>query len=127
MFASKSSINNICKILFKTIQIVYNANVKLHKELLVVSKDISVHQKHLPILVIVVYKSLMRSNPDVMWVFYTVKSDPYDFHIGEKLYLPKANTARSRLNSLIFRETLLWNNLQTFIKISKSLTISKII
>ena len=50
MFASKCSINKICKIHFRTLQIVHNDHEKSCEELLAVSNDISVHQKHLRIL-----------------------------------------------------------------------------
>ena len=56
-----------------------------------------------------------------MWRFYTIKPVPYDLRTSEKLYLPTVNTIRSGLNSLIFRGSLLWNNLPTSIKISQSL------
>ena len=56
-----------------------------------------------------------------MWRFYTIKPVPYDLRTSEKLYLPTVNTIRSGLNSLIFRGSLLWNNLPTSIKTSQSL------
>ena len=83
----------------------YNAHDKLFEELLVVS--ISVHQKYLRILAIEVYKSLMKTNLDFIWDFYTIKPVPYDLRTGEKLNLPKVNTTRYGLNSLIFRGSLL--------------------
>ena len=59
MFASKSSINKICKIHFRTLQIVDNVHDKSYEDLLAVSNDVSVHQKHLRILAIEIYKSLI--------------------------------------------------------------------
>ena len=59
MFASKSSINKICKIHFRTLQIVDNVHDKSYEDLLAVSNDVSVHQKHLRILAIEVYKFLI--------------------------------------------------------------------
>ena len=107
MFPNKSSINKISKIHFRTLQILHNAHDKLYEELLAVSNDISVNQKHLPILAIKVYKSLMKTNPNFMWDFYTIKAIPCDVRTGEKLYLPTVNTKRYGLNSLIFRGSLL--------------------
>ena len=63
----------------------------------------------------------MKTNPDFIWDFYTVTSVPYDLRTGEKLYLPAFNTTRFGLNSIIFRGSLLWNNLPTSINISQSL------
>ena len=66
MFPNKSSNNKICKIHFKILQTVHNVLDKSYEELLAVSNDITVHQKHLPILAIKVYKSLVKTNPDFM-------------------------------------------------------------
>ena len=78
MFASKISINKICKIHFRTFQIGDHAHDKLYEELLPDSNDISVHQKALHILVKEVNKSLMETNLGFMWDFYTIKPLPYD-------------------------------------------------
>ena len=92
MFAGKSSIK-ICKIHFRRkLQVVRNVHGKSYEELFTVCNDISVHQKHLRILAIEVYKSLMKTNPDFMWNLYTIKLIPYDLRTGEKLYLPTVNT-----------------------------------
>ena len=104
MFACKRSINKICKIHLTTLQIVHNTHEKSQEQLLAVCNDISVHQKHLRILTIEVYKSLMEADPDLTWDFYNLKPVPYDLRAGEKLNLPIINTTRYGLNSLIFRE-----------------------
>ena len=58
MFAGKSSIAKICKIHFRTLQIVYNNYDKSYQDLLSFSSDVSIHQRHLQFLSIEVYKSL---------------------------------------------------------------------
>ena len=63
----------------------------------------------------------MKTNQGFMWDFYTIKTIPYDLRTSDKLYLPTVNTTRYDLNSLIFRGSLLWNNLPTSINISRSL------
>ena len=115
MFSNKSSINKICKIHFRTLQIVHNVYDKSHEELLAVSNDISVYQNTFA------YKSLMKTNPHFMRDFYTIRPILCDSRFGEKLYLPTVNTKRCGLNSLIFRGSLLWNNLPTSTKINQSL------
>ena len=114
MFASKSSIEKICKFYFRTLQIVDNVHGKSCEKLVAVSNDIYVYEK-LRILVIEVHKSFMKTNADFMWDFYTITP------------VPKNNTTRYGLNYLIFRESLSWNNLPTSIKISQLLLILKII
>ena len=85
MFVIKSSIIKICKTHFRTLQTVHNVHDKLYEELPVVSNDISVHQKRLRILPIVVYKCFMKTNPDLMWDLYTTKLVPHNLRSGEKL------------------------------------------
>ena len=101
MFASKISINKTSKIYFKTLQIVHSVNDKSYEELLPISNYISVHQKHLRILAIEFYKSLMKTNPDFMCDFYTINLISYDLYAGEKLDFPIINTTCYGLNSLI--------------------------
>ena len=62
MFAGKSSIAKICKIHFRTLQVIYD-NDKSYHDLLNFSNDLSIHQRHLSFLAIDVYKSLMNMNP----------------------------------------------------------------
>ena len=50
MFAGKSSIAKICKIHFRTLQIVYNNYDKSYHDLLKFSNDVSIHQRHLTFL-----------------------------------------------------------------------------
>ena len=69
MFAGKSSITKICKMDFRTLQIVYNNYDKSYQDLFYFSSDISIHQKHLQLLAIEVYKSLMNINAGFMWKF----------------------------------------------------------
>ena len=61
-------------------------------------------KEHRRILAIEVYKSSMKTNPNFMWDFYTIKPVSCDLRTGEKLYLPTVNTTPYGLNSLIFRE-----------------------
>ena len=62
MFASKTAINKILKIHYRTLQVVYSEYHKSYEELLQINKDISIHQKHLRILALEVYKSSLTQN-----------------------------------------------------------------
>ena len=46
MFAGKMAINKICKIHYRTLQVVCNNFTDLYDTLLSVNNDISIHQKH---------------------------------------------------------------------------------
>ena len=52
MFAGKTLINKICKIHHRTLQVVYDDFDKLYDELLELSRDLSIRQKHLRYLAI---------------------------------------------------------------------------
>ena len=67
----------------------------------------------------------MKTNPDFMWDFYTIKHVPYDLRTSKTLYLPTINATLSDLNSLIFRGSLLWNNLPTCLRSPKAYLMSK--
>ena len=64
MFASKTAINKILKIHYRTLQVVYNQYHKSYEELFQINKDISIHQKHLRIFALEVYKSIVRFNSE---------------------------------------------------------------
>ena len=66
MFGRKSSIAKICKIHFRTPQIVYNNYDKSYHDLLNFNNDASIHQRYLRFLVNDVYKSLMNIHPEFM-------------------------------------------------------------
>ena len=93
MFAIKSSISKICKIHLRTLQIVYNNYDKSYQDLLNFSNDISIHQKHLRLLAIEVYKSLMNINPEFMWEFFNKYPLQYNLRKGDIVYLPPARSA----------------------------------
>ena len=67
MFAGKSSIAKICKIHFRTLQVVYNNYYESYLDLFNFSNDVSIHQRHLRFLAIEVHKSLMNINLEFMW------------------------------------------------------------
>ena len=121
MFAGKSSIAKICKIHFRTLQIVYNNYDKSYQDLLNFSNDISIHQKHLRLLAIEVYKSLMNINPEFMWEFFNKNPVQYNLRKRNIVYLPPARSSSYGINSLAFRRSLLWNSLPRNVKQSHNL------
>ena len=67
MFAGKLTINKACKIHYRILQVVYSEYQKFYDKLLQINKDIiSIHQKHLRILALEVYKIVMHFNPEFM-------------------------------------------------------------
>ena len=114
IFLSKNS-----KIHHKTLKVVYQSEAP-YDELLELSNEVSVHQKHIRLLLTEVYKSIMQLNPEFMWSYFNFNNIPYSLRKGSLLHLPQANTINNGTNSLHFRACILWNNLQAKIKSSTS-------
>ena len=108
MFAGKLSIAKICKIHFRTLQIVYNNYDKSYHDLLNFSNNVSIHQKHLRFLTIGVYNSRMNINPEFMWEFFNKNPVQYNLRKRDSLS-PTCHILLYGINSLAFRESLLWN------------------
>ena len=66
MFAGKTAIRMICKIHYRTLQVVYNNFTDLYDALLSISNDMSIYQKYLRCLAVQVYKARVEINPEFM-------------------------------------------------------------
>ena len=115
MFAGKTLISKVQKIHFRTLQVVYNTYEKSYNELLILNRDISIHQKHLHFLATEVYKSI-NLNPQFMWNYFNFSTLTYKLRKGNKVNLPETRTCHYGINSLLFRGALLWNNLPGNVK-----------
>ena len=107
------------KIHHKTLKVIYQSN-KTYEELLELSETVSIHQRHLRFLVSEVYKSTSYLNPKFMCSFFTHKEIPYNLRKGQVLSLPSARSTFYGTNSVHFRGSLIWNNLPSYIKSSRS-------
>ena len=105
---------------FRILQVVYNTYEKSYNELLILNRNISVHQKHLHFLTTEVYKSVNNLNPQFMWNYFNISTLSYEPRKGNKVNLPETRTCRYGINSLLFRGALLWNNLPRNVKESHS-------
>ena len=82
-----------------------------YDELLQMSNEITIHQKHLHALTCEVFKSLNNSNPEFMWSYFTFKKITYNIRNGPLLKLPNAKSTYYGITSVHFRACLLWNGL----------------
>ena len=108
------------KIHFRTLQVVYNTYEKSYNEVLIFSRDISIHQKPLHFLATEVYKSVDNLNSQFMQNYFNISTLPDELRKGNKVNLPETRNCRYRINSLLFRGELLWNNLSRNAKESHS-------
>ena len=63
-----------------------------------------------------VFKCIRHVNPEFMWSYFNENTIPYNLRNGNRLLLPPAKSVKFGINSLIFRGSLLWNNLPLNLK-----------
>ena len=119
MFCKKGLYLKIQKIHHKALEVIYQSN-STNEELLELSETVSIHQRYLRFLVTEVYKSTSYLNPKFMCSFFTHKETPYNLRKGQVLSLPPARSTYYGTNSVHFRGSLIWNNLPSYIKSSRS-------
>ena len=101
MFAGKTSINKICKIHHRTLQVIHNDYQKSYDELLDINKDVNIHQKHLRILALEVFKSITYVNPEFMWSYFNENTIPYNLRNGNTLLLSPAKSIKFGIHSFL--------------------------
>ena len=116
MFCSKSSYKKIEKIQKRGLRIVYNEQQMSLEELLSRDKGLSIHCKHIVMLLTEIYKTFSEENPSFMKNMFIKKNVRYHLRISNLLSLPKTNTIKFGLYSLGFRASQLWNRLPDHIK-----------
>ena len=82
--------------------------------------DISIHQKHVRILALEDYKSIMHFNPEFIWHCFNTNPIPYNLRKGRRLLIPPAKSVNFRTNSITFRRSPLWNILPLRLKNSQT-------
>ena len=98
MFAGKTSINKICKIHHRTSQVNHNDYQKSYDELLDINKDVNIHQKHLRILVLEVFKGIMHGNPEFMWSYFNENTIPYNFRNRNRSLFSPGKSVKFRIH-----------------------------
>ena len=62
----------------------------------------------------------------MMWDLFIRKDVTYDLRAKDLLQLPKARTVLNRLNSIAFRDSILWNTIADEIKSNQSIAPFKV-
>ena len=119
MFCRKGLYFKMQRIYHKILEVVYQPS-KTCQEFIELSETVSIHQQHSRFLVNEVYKSTFYINPKFMCFFFTHKEIPYNLREGQVLPLPPARSIYYESNSVHFRGSLIWNNLPSYIKTSRS-------
>ena len=120
MIAGKTLISKVQKLHFRTLQVVYNTYEKSYNELLILNRDIPIHQKHLHSLATEVCKSVNNLNPQFMWNYFNFGTLPHELRKENKVNLRETRSCCYGMNSLLFRGALLWSSLPRNVKESHS-------
>ena len=96
-----------------TLQVVYNNYMAAYYDFLALDNKLKTHQRHLHFLAIEIYKYKNTLNSQISCeILYLLRR-------GIFLSILKVNTQKHGINSLTFREGVLWNSLPIISKISK--------
>ena len=121
MFCSRQFLTLINKLHKRVLQIQLLRFDLSFEDLLEYSGVVTIHTKHLQFLLIEIFKSLNKLNPSFMWNLFEKKTTKYNLKSVDTLKLQTTNTRKFGLNSIIFRGSILWNNIPNDIKTSKNL------
>ena len=119
MFCRKGLYLKMQKIHHKTLKVIHQS-YKTYEELLELSETVRIHQRDLRFLDTEVYKSTSYLNTKFMCSFFTHEEIPYNLRKGQVLSLPPARSIYYGTKSVHFRIYLIWNNLPSYIKSSRS-------
>ena len=125
MFCGKTDMLRINKMHKRALRTIYN-NFNLNlADLVILDDNCSIHQKHLQLLMLEVYKSLNHYSPELLWDLFCRKQQPYNLRNQILIQLPSAKSTKYGTNSIVFKGSLLWNLLTNSYKISNTLSIFK--
>ena len=125
MFFGKTNMFRINKIHKRALRTIYN-NFDLElDDLLILDGSCTIHQKHLQLLMIEVYKSINHYSPELLWDLFCRKQQPYNLRNQLLMQLPTAKSIKYGTNSIIFIGSILWNLLPNCYKVSPNLSIFK--
>ena len=116
MFAGKTQISKVQKTPFSTLQVVYNTYEKSYNGLLVLNRDISIHQKNLHFLDTKIYISVNNLNPQFTYIYFNFSPLSYKLTKENKVNLSETLTCRYAINFRLLRGGLVWNNLPLNVK-----------
>ena len=103
------------KIHHNTLKVIYQSDVT-YDDLLQINNSVSLHQRHLRILLTEIYKSTGSLNPQFMWSYFKCREVPYNpFH-------PQGLQLIYGTNSVHFRGSLICNKLPNSVKSSRSIS-----
>ena len=116
MFCGKDANHKINRTHKRALRILHNDYDSSFNILLEKSDTVTIHIKNLQKLMLEIFKSMNHLNPSYIWHLHERKEIQYDLRTKHLCKLPITRTIKFGMESLSFRGSLLWNNLNDEIK-----------
>ena len=116
MFCGKDANHKINRTHKRALRILHNDYGSSFNTLSEKSGTVMIHVKNLQKLMLEIYKSMSNLNPSYIWHLHERKEVKYDLRAKHLCKLPITRTIKFGMESLSFRGSLLWNNLNDEIK-----------
>ena len=121
MFCGKSFNDGIERVQRLALRATYNDYTSNYNDLLNKGNHLRIHEINKRKLLVEVYKCLNSINPIFLANLFTQKPIRYGLRTSNLLILPNSNTLTYGLKSIVYRGSMIWNNLPDQVKISKDL------
>ena len=116
MFCGKEANHKINRTHKRALRILHNDYDSSLNTLLKKSDTVTIHIKNLQKLMLEIYKSMNHLNPSYVWHIHERKEIQYDLRTKNLCKLQSTKTIKFGMESLSFRGSILWNNLNDEIK-----------
>ena len=121
MFCGKIANNRINQLHKRALRVLQSDYAATFEELLVKSKEVTIHCSNLQKLMIDIYECSNYISPALFTEFFATKEISYDLRIKNLLQIPKVKTSSYGQSSLSFRGSILWNTLSDRIKSAQNI------
>ena len=121
MFRGKTANNRITQLHKRPLRALQSDNASTFEELLIKSKEVTIHCSNLQKLMIEIYQCTNYFSPAVLTEFFATKEVSYDLRIKNLLQIPKVKTSSYGQSSASFRGSILWNTLSDSIKSAQNI------
>ena len=125
MFCGRKEISKINKIHERCMRLTLQNFNDSFETLLLLSGDISIHQRCLNFLMVEVYKYLHGISPEIMGRIFKTRQNSYNIRNFSLFQTSIPHSNRFGLNTLAYRANPIWNSLPENIKEAKSLSLFK--
>ena len=121
MFCSRQSNNLINKIHERGLRLTCRDQIKDFQQIMREQNKITIHQRHLQVLMTEVYKIVNSIPPPIMNSLFKFRCNTINIKNFQEIYTENRKTVRYGTETVVYQAPLLWANLHTKYKNTKSL------